>query len=249
MPPIPVRIDDPITPAKPQGTTPQTSQQQHGEALPPTNTTTTAQPVAPAYPPARPGAAAVPISTPYASRPQPEPTRTQVPAAPQNVSPHPQPGAVPIPPSQQGPTTAASTLPPPPKAGESLQQRQASMPSQMQVSPPEQNHAAFRSTASYSTSKQAGGPTTVNLGPVAHEPLSGHAPGYQQNAFAQEMSPAQRSSLEQQERKESVMGSLGGDSASEAAGNMWNTVKGWASVAGEKLAETEENMWKRINAR
>ena len=61
------------------------------------------------------------------------------------------------------------------------------------------------------------------------------------------MTSAQRSSLEEQERKESVFSAVGGDAAGETAGNVWNTVKGWASVAGEKLAETEENVWKRIN--
>ena len=101
------------------------------------------------------------------------------------------------------------------------------------------------------------------MGPVsspmaAHEPQSVHAPGYQQNAYAQEMTPAQRSSLEEQEKRESVVtglglgggggGTIGGsadgggsESAVESVGNVWNAVKGWASTAGEKLAETEES--------
>lgn len=251
MPPIPVHIDDPITPAKADGVTPQTSDQ---PAAPANNATTTAQSHSPAYPPARPGAAAVPGPTPYVPRPQAEVTRTTQPSLAQNAPPPPQPGAVPIPPSQQAPMTAgfaASTLPPPPKPGEAAQQRQTSMsmPSQMNVPPPQQNYAPTHST----TGIQQGGPTTVNLGPVAQGQQAQRPPGYQQNVYAQEMSSAQRSSIEQQERRESVVPSMGfggagaGDTATETAGNMWNTVKGWASTAGEKLVETEESVWKRIN--
>jgi len=45
----------------------------------------------------------------------------------------------------------------------------------------------------------------------------------------------------------SGFGAVGGDSASDTAGSMWSTVKGWANTAGEKLVETEESVWKRIN--
>ena len=87
----------------------------------------------------------------------------------------------------------------------------------------------------------------MNLGAVAAPTPAQLPPGYQQNVNAQELPFAQRSSLEEQERKESVFANVGGDSAGQTAGNVWNAVKGWASVAGEKLAETEESVWKRIN--
>lgn len=87
------------------------------------------------------------------------------------------------------------------------------------------------------------------MGPVNPQPQSVHPPGYHQNTAAQEMSSAQRSSLEEQERKEGVIASLGGDSASETAASYWNAVKGWASTAGEKLIETEETVWKKFGGR
>ena len=258
MPPIPVHIDDPITPKKAEGVTPQTADQ--AAALRENIATTTAQDQSPAYPPARPGAAAVPAPTPYVPRPQAAPTTTTQASLEQNGPPPPRPGAVPIPPSQQVPMTpTASTLPPPPKPGEVAQQRQTSMsmPSQLNVPSPQHNYAPTHSTAAYSptsTHQQSGGPTTLNLGPVT-SPAAQHPLGYHQNVNAQDLSSAQRASLEGQERKESIvpalggLGSMGGDAASETAGNMWNTVKGWASTASEKLVETEESVWKQINGR
>ena len=252
MPPVPVHIDDPITPTKPQGVTPQTAEQP--EASPAENVATTAQLQPAAYPPARPGAAAVPAPTPYIPRPPPQPSRTTQPA--QNGPPPPQPGAVPMALGQQVPMSATSTLPPPPKPGEASQQQQqqATMPNQMSIPPPQQNYAPTHSTSylppsATSTQQQSSGPTTLNLGPVSapHDPQAQRPPGYLQNVHAQEMSSAQRSSLEEQERKESVLANIGGDAASETAGNMWNTVKGWASAAGGKLAETHENVWKKVD--
>ena len=139
---------------------------------------------------------------------------------------------------------------------------------QMSIPPPQRNYAPTHSTTSYvppqsnytAQNNTVGLPTTVNLGPVSrqtHEPQSEHPPGYQQNIYAQEMTPAQRSSLEEQERRESIIGGLtgggsssgmGGDTtATDTAGNAWNALKNWAGAAGEKLAETEEIVWKKIN--
>ena len=248
MPPIPVHIDDPITPAKPEGVTPATSNEHATTAV--GNVTTTTQSQLPAYPPAQPGAAAVPAPTPYIPKPQPAPTQTT--QRQPNGPPPPQPGAVPVPVprGQQAPMTATSTLPPPPKPGEALQQRQTTMPSQMNIPPPQQNYAPTHSTSngpppSTTSQQQNRGPTILNLGPVSSQAQP--PAGYHQNVHAQEMSSVQRSSLEEQERRESVIAGMGGDAASETAGSMWTTVKGWASTAGEKLAETEENVWKRIN--
>lgn len=68
--------------------------------------------------------------------------------------------------------------------------------------------------------------------------------------MAQEMSSAARASLDQQdERRGSLVPNLnlGGDSANDTVGNAWNAVKGWATAAGNTIAETEKEVWKRIN--
>ncbi|SMQ45814.1 unnamed protein product [Zymoseptoria tritici ST99CH_3D1] len=234
MPPVPVHINDPITPSKTNATS--------ASGLPADNsaTTTQAQQHSP-YPAARPGAPAAPAPTPYIPQPQalPQPTRTT--PATDYGPPAPQPGAVPVPPSQQAPmtATATSTLPPPPKAGEVT-----TMPPQMAIPSPQVNHASTYSTT-------AAGPTTLNFGAAAapQQIQAGSGPpGYQQNVHAQELTPAARASLEQEQSRPSMATNLGlSDSTNETAGNVWNTVKGWASSAGTTLAETEKEVWKRIN--
>ncbi|KAK4548586.1 hypothetical protein LTR36_009496 [Oleoguttula mirabilis] len=258
MPPIPVHIDDPITPQKAQGVTPQTSNLSAAASSASDATTTTPNQQV-SYPAARPGQPAVPAPTPYIPRPQPQVTRTTPPSLGENGPPPPQPGVVPMPPSQQVTMTATSTLPPPPKAGESLQQTSfTSTLNQMHIPPPQQNYAPTHSTttATPATPRRSGGPTTLNLGPVISTPASAeHPPGYQQNVYAQEMSPAQRASLDQETRRESIAAQLGlvgetdglGGGSDGKAGDMWNAAKGWLSTAGAKLVETEEQVWKRIN--
>jgi len=118
----------------------------------------------------------------------------------------------------------------------------------MGIPPPQQNYAPAHSTIA-ELPKTATYPqqTTLNMGPVSGPPA-----GYQQNSFAQEISSGQRASLEQHEQREGyVPGSSFGAGAStnDTAGNVWNTVKGWANVAGTKLAETEEEVWKKINGK
>jgi hypothetical protein len=44
-------------------------------------------------------------------------------------------------------------------------------------------------------------------------------------------------------------GGVIGDDASQTAGNVWNTVKGWASAAGSKVAEAEAAAWKTIEGK
>jgi hypothetical protein len=116
----------------------------------------------------------------------------------------------------------------------------------MNIPPPQQNQAPTHTT-------QLNGPTTLNLGPVsvpaASQQQQAAAPGYQQNIHAQELSSAQRSSLEEQERKESAFANVGGDIAGETAGSVWSTVQGWVGAAGKGLAEAEEKVWKGINGR
>lgn len=103
------------------------------------------------------------------------------------------------------------------------------------------------------------------MGPAPPPPTTttSHPTGYQQNLFAQELSPAQRASLDQQEETErrgsffaglpgGNVGAGAGGSASEGgdtAGNVWNTVKGWASAAGSKAAEVEADVWRRYGGK
>lgn len=127
----------------------------------------------------------------------------------------------------------------------------------MHLPPPQQNYAPTHSTVTAAPTRRSGGPTTLNLGPVTSTPATAeHPPGYQQNVYAQEMSPAQRASLDQETRRESIAAQLGltggendglGGSNEGKAGEMWNAAKGWLSTAGAKLVETEEQVWKRIN--
>ena len=117
----------------------------------------------------------------------------------------------------------------------------------------------------------------MNFGSVV-SPVAAPSPsGYQQNAYAQDMSPAQRASLDQEDRKGNIVqslgldklasgltggggsggghgggGSLGGSgsgegSVGETASQAWETAKGWVGALGKKAAETEEQVWKRIN--
>lgn len=144
----------------------------------------------------------------------------------------------------------------------------------------QQNYAPTHSTSTSTTPlRPNAGPTTLNLGPVA-SPNAGtddrrvsteHPPGYVQNAYAQEMSSAQRASLEQEEgRKGSLVQTLGlspaagggaggvlggvggaggGGGAGEGLEGAWNVAKGWIGKAGTALAEGEQEVWRRINGR
>lgn len=94
-------------------------------------------------------------------------------------------------------------------------------------------------------------------------------PGYTQNAYAQELNSAQRASLDGEAKRGGSLADItsgmgfgggsggvfggssggGGGDFNETAGNVWSAVKGWASTAGTKLAETEEEVWRRINGK
>ncbi|EME88104.1 uncharacterized protein MYCFIDRAFT_62671 [Pseudocercospora fijiensis CIRAD86] len=240
MPPIPVHIDDPITPSKP-----------HDEpSLANTGTSTTA------YPPAQPGAAAAaPAPTTYIPNAQPNPTPTRTAMRAGNSPPPPAPGAVPVPPGHNATVTAPSTLPPPPKAGETAALKQSHItqpPPQMIIPPPQSNYAPVHGTTPTTQTQARDGPTTINFGaaPAPQTSAGSHPPGYHQDTNAQELSSAARASLDQHERRESFANNLGfggGDSANDTAANVWNTVKGWANTAGNSLAEAEKQVWERIN--
>jgi hypothetical protein len=75
------------------------------------------------------------------------------------------------------------------------------------------------------------------------------------------MSAAQRSSLEEHERREGVFGNVnlgvGGEGSGGGEGvglgetveSAWSAVKSFVGTAGEKLAEVEEEAWRRINGK
>ncbi|KAK0285071.1 hypothetical protein LTR35_005273 [Friedmanniomyces endolithicus] len=312
MPPIPVHIDDPITPTRPQGITPQTAALQPVAPSPATNvaTTTTAAAAQPSgYPAARP-AAAVPAPTPHIPIPQAPATRTTSILQNENRPPPPQPGAVPVPfhQQQQQQQQPTSGLPPPPRAGETAKTQQGSAftgaLNNMYTPPPPpavaqhllQNYAPTHSTsttaASMPTTPQRAGPTTLNYGPVA-SPLAGSGyrdtgadirrtsaeeqgarGGYVQNVYAQEMSSAQRASLEEEVRRESFVdklglggvvgggggGSVGGgtggfggtgregeERGGEGLSGAWDAARGWLGKAASSIAEGEQEVWRRIN--
>ncbi|KUI64813.1 hypothetical protein VM1G_00291 [Cytospora mali] len=239
MPPIPIYSKSPINAAKAVGTTPQTSEKAVQDAPPNSSppTTTAAQ----GYPPAQPGASpSLPAPTGSVAQSQYSPaqaTPTQ-PLPGSQGPPPPQPGAFPVPPG-----TATSTLPPPPRAGEPTaapQVQPVPYPPQMQIPPPSGTsaplQAAQRGTSTATTSAFAAAPSPLE-----------HPPGYQQNAYAGEMDRYQRArqdALEAEER--SRRGSLGGGDGAAGEG-VWDSAKKALMAAGEKLADAEHEVWKRIN--
>lgn len=105
------------------------------------------------------------------------------------------------------------------------------------------------------------------MGPVLTNSAQ-HPPGYVQNAYAQELNPAQRASLEVQEAQERQQGgggfaagllggtgdggiATGGNGAGESVGEAWDAVKNWSEGAGKRVsqlyAETHDAAWKWIN--
>ncbi|RMY75253.1 hypothetical protein D0863_02726 [Hortaea werneckii] len=284
MPPVQLHLDDPVAPQHPQGVTPQTAAADTASATAPANNPATTTPASTStYPPAQPGQAAGPAPTPYAPPPisQPPPTRTSQDS--QNGSPPPpQPGAVPVPPpSSLPPPPKAGESPVATTTAKPQGSAFTGALNQMHIPPPPQTNlasthsttAGVPATGYVPPSGSSGGPTTLNLGPVpaataaAAGPQDGpaggrrsseHPPGYQQNVYAQEMTPAQRASLEGEQRRDGFAAHLGGGLGSGNVGNggvggegegVWETAKTWLGAAGSKLAETEEEVWKRINGK
>ncbi|KAI6873857.1 hypothetical protein KC338_g1430 [Hortaea werneckii] len=302
MPPVQLHLDDPVAPQHPQGVTPQTAAADTASATAPANNPATTTPASTStYPSAQPGQAAGPAPTPYAPPPisQPPPTRTSQDS--QNGSPPPpQPGAASIPPSTLPPPPKAgespiATAPAKPQGSAftgALNQMHIPPPPQTNLASTHSTTAGVPATGYVPPSGSSGGPTTLNLGPVpaataaAAGPQDGpaggrrsseHPPGYQQNVYAQEMTPAQRASLEGEQRRDGfaaqlggafggnggardgglgggmVGAGLGGGNAGAGVGGegegVWGTAKSWLGAAGSKLAETEEEVWRRINGK
>lgn len=265
MAPIPVHIEDPISPTqgRRQDVQPQTQTQLDPSTTTPAYnpaTTTAASTASQASQPARPGAAAVPGPTAAVTRPFPPATRTV--ALPQDdTPPAPRPGDAPSLANatafQSNATSAA-----PPKASNASSQPVTVAPAQAQYSPPEQNLMPTHSTDP--TAAARSGPTSLNMGPVL-APAAQHPPGYVQNAYAQELNPAQRASLEVQQQQEKqaegfagglltghvrTASSTSGAGAGEAMGETWDAVRSGLDTAGKRASqmytEAHDAVWSYI---
>jgi hypothetical protein len=160
--------------------------------------------------------------------------------------PAPQPGAVPTPLSK-------SNVPPPPKAGETYHPPAPTSisqpyPPQMSIPPPTSAYGAQPPTSSTSTSTTGSSAYPApfqNVDYGAPRRSLEHPPGYQQNSYASELSSDQRRA------QDAANNSAGGYGGSEKGGidteGMWNTASKWVTAAGNKLSETEQEIWRRIN--
>ncbi|KAI6712202.1 hypothetical protein PZA11_002244 [Diplocarpon coronariae] len=233
---IPVYTSSPIKASKASGITPQTAGSQSLPLAPST------------YPPARPGASAMPAPTAAAQRYaplQPTPTTKTEDIGP----PAPQPGAIPTP---------NSAILPPPKAGETYQPQpttapaQQNCPPQMALAPPTISHGYQTPKLSTSMANAASVPCPVSLPSAADDSRRGsleHPPGYHQNVYASELTSDQRRAQEAEEANNS---SGFGISNSGSAGGfesdgVWDTAKKWAQQAGDKISATERDVWRKIN--
>ena len=71
--------------------------------------------------------------------------------------------------------------------------------------------------------------------------------GYHQNQYAANQTPQQRQALQLQPDQDQPYHRAGtmNDGAEEES--IWDMAKSWAFIAGKKMAETEAEIWKRIN--
>ncbi|KAI9679751.1 MAG: hypothetical protein M1817_004765 [Caeruleum heppii] len=229
---------------------------------------------------------------------RPTPTRTAPTETQGHGPPPPQPGAAPHPSNLHQAAATSSTLPPPPKAGEMAKSAalQPSNPpaaatsSASQPYPPQMSYASptsnLRSGASTATSSipsipmPNSNPTAIPFSQAPPPPPSSgqnppanlaHPPGYIQNPFAAELTPAQRAAQEASQSHESGLPGFGGGIGGGGSNNtstgvgarsrsnsvlhvddpaeegFWDTARKWVKVAGEKASEAEEEVWRRIN--
>ena len=249
---IQVHTQEPISPAKASGVSPQTVDKPVGSI---SQTASTTRAASHDYPPAKPGAA-VPI-----------PTAT---SKSMYSPPAPKPGATPVPPPPT--TTAKPNLPPPPKAGEKPMPPEyyapvQSTPTTLQPYPPQMAQPPLRSYpngippgSTTSTSEpsfplsaastdlaaaSAGSPTRASLE---------HPPGYVQNPYASDMTPAQRLAAPQRENDSETSPSLGFTDNAKGihAGvgeeeSVWSMATKWAKKKGEQASELHGQVWEKID--
>ncbi|KFY64128.1 hypothetical protein V497_01830 [Pseudogymnoascus sp. VKM F-4516 (FW-969)] len=253
---IPVYTQSPITAAKADGVTPQTagpetSTKSSAPASKPATTTAVPSTTSPYAP--QPGQPAVPAptgslgpSTGPANNYTPSPTTKTADQGP----PAPQPGAVPT-----APGRAKSPLPPPPKVGEKYTPPE---PAPQTTSPPYPPQMGFAPPANQyqptATASQPSGnyPTTLPVqgqGQAQRRSFE-HPPGYQQNPYGgggmtgDQYGGAPQPSHGAQSGQWHRAGDIDDNAGEES---IWETAKKWATTAGGKLAETEAEIWKRVN--
>ena len=258
---VQIHTEDPISPVKARGSTPQTAHNSNAENSSQPRQITTPSPNA--YPRAQPGAVA------------PTPTGT-VPQSPSAGPPAPQPGAAPVPPPPI--TTARPSVPPPPKAGEKPLSPEHytpvhSTPAQPQPYPPQASQSPVddppRALPPGSTTSTSTGPSYNPVAPPSSRiPTSStdvpgrapasleHPPGYVQNPFASDMRADQRFSAQQeQENGSEGVTSLGYTDNSKGARpgleddqTVWGTAKKWAKETGGQASKFGEEVWNKFNA-
>ncbi|KAL9134660.1 MAG: hypothetical protein Q9175_004152 [Cornicularia normoerica] len=249
---VPIHSEDPISPAKASGITPQPAYDPNaGNSLQPLKTTAS-YPYA--YPPVQPGVAA------------PNPTSS----IPQSSSYGPPAGVAPVPPP---PTiTAQSSLPTSPKAGEKAlspahdapvhltpaqpQPYPSQMPQQtvdrrFNGLPPESTTSTSMPPSSNSSAQSSN--ILSSTGKPVQASLE-HPAGYVQNPFASELTPDQRFAAEQQqENRSDTLPSLGyiDDPKGPRLGleddeTVWGTAKKWAKETGEQATKLGEKVWDKF---
>lgn len=252
---IEIHTQDPINLAEATGETPQTAYTSKPQTSSQPSATT-----APSnsYPAAQPGAA------------RSTPTSTVAPSSAHGPPP-PQPGAAPVPAPPA--TTAKATLPPPPKAGErpmppeyyappqpSFAQPAHSQPYPSQMSQPPPGHPAY-GVPPGSTTSATTIPSYTHHAPSTSLPISGelpgrtsleHPPGYVQNPYASDMTPAQRLAAEQRENEsESISPSLGYNDGARRSSNadfgeedsVWQMAKKGLKKTGEEASKLHGRIW------
>ena len=249
---IQVHTREPISPAKASGVSPQTADKPAGNVSQTASTTTTASY---GYPPAKPGAV---VPTPTATS-----KSTYGPPAPQ-------PGAAPAPPPST--TTAKPSLPPPPKAGEKPMPPEYyapvhPTPTKGQPCPPQMAQSPLGSYPNGippgSTTSTAEPSFPLSAAPITLPAASAgsptrasleHPPGYVQNPYASDMTPAQRLAAAQQENDSKTSPSLG--FTDNAKGNhagfveedsVWSMASKWAKKKGEQASELHGQVWEKID--
>jgi len=123
----------------------------------------------------------------------------------------------------------------------------------MSIPPPTSAYGPQPPTSSTSTSTAPSSayPAPIQGDYAAPRRSLEHPPGYQQNSYASELSSNQRRA-QGAANNSSNLGGLGGYGSSEKGSgidteSMWSTAKSWVATAGEKIAETEQEIWRRIN--
>lgn len=232
---------------------------------PPTPTTTTDIAVHDGPPPPQPGAVPVPFASSRSTAsgrtsdtvPPPPPragdtatlgregTRMNITQMPPHFS-------TPAPSSNRGPTsstltTGAGNMPPAATSTYAAPTKTSALPRPVQLPPHPQS-------SPYETGSGGVGSLPAATDDAYRRPSLEHPPGYQQNPYAADLTPAQRAAQEQAETRESIGGGLplggilpGGVLPGGGEGGVWDQAKGLLEKVGSGLSEVEKDVWKRFS--